>query len=108
MDLQVLKILFTDISRTCKRVDQDALSSEEMAEIEEELRMRRELLERKCQLLENEKSLPNPKKYLSHLRYIISSNLGSFSSKEMCLLKKPTCSIHIGERQACIQSMISD
>ena len=106
MDLQVLKILFTDISRTCKRVDQDALSSEEMSEIEEELRMRRELLERKCQLLENEKSLPNPKKDLSHLRY--KQQLGFFFFKKMCLLKKPTCSIHIGERQACIQSMISD
>ena len=87
MDLQVLKIIFTDIlretsSRTCKRVDQDALSSEEMSEIEEELRMRRELLERKCQLLENEKSLPNPKKDLSHLRYKTNSNLGCFSSKK--------------------------
>ena len=83
-----MKILFIDIllgtlSRTCKRVDQDALSSEEMSEIEEELRMRRELLERKCQLLENEKSLPNPKKYLSHLRYKTSSNLCFFFFKRI-------------------------
>ena len=51
-----------------------------MAEIEEELRMRRELLERKCQLLENEKSLLNPKKDLSHLRY--KQQLGLFFFKK--------------------------
>ena len=91
MDLQVLKILFIDIllgtlSRTCKRVDQDALSSEEMSEIEEELRMRRELLERKCELLENEKSLPNPKKDLSHLRY--KQQLGLFFFKKNVFVKE--------------------
>ena len=77
MDLQVVKIhctifmtlsqnSFLSFSRTCKRVDQEELSKEEMVEIEEELNRRRELLERKCQQLEQ--SLPKPKKDVSHLR----------------------------------------
>ena len=84
MDMQVLKIhcvkkslLMTKqilkfsskyyFSRTCKRVDQEALTEDEMVEIEEDLEKRRELLERKCQELEQ--SLPKPKKEVSHLRY---------------------------------------
>ena len=39
-----------------------------MVEIEEELNRRRELLERKCQQLEQ--SLPKPKKDVSHLRLL--------------------------------------
>ena len=76
MDLQVLKIhcnnksffkdSFLSFSRTCKRVDQEELSKEEMVEIEEDLNRRRELLERKCQQLGQ--SLPKPKKDVSHLR----------------------------------------
>ena len=57
-----LSVLF----RTCKRVDLEELSKEEMVEIEGELKRRKELLERKCHQLEQ--SLPKPKKGLSHLR----------------------------------------
>jgi len=59
--------------RTCKRVDQEALSEEEMKDIEENLKRRRELLERKCQQLEQ--SLPKTPKDASHLRMYPEHNL---------------------------------
>jgi len=46
---------------------------EEMKDIEEDLRMRKELLERKCQQLEQ--YLPKPKKDVSHLRMYPEHNL---------------------------------
>ena len=58
--------LTLSLSRTCKRLDQEELSKEEMVEIEEEMKMRRDLLERKCKELE--RNLPKPKKDVSHLR----------------------------------------
>ena len=63
----LLNLIQLSFSRTCKRVDQEALSEEEMVEIEKDLKRRRKLLERKCQQLE--RSLPKPKKDVSHLRY---------------------------------------
>ena len=47
-------------------MDQEALSKEEMVEIEEEMKRRRGLLEAKCKQLEPD--LPKPKKDVSHLR----------------------------------------
>ena len=75
-----LSVLF----RTCKRVDQEELSKEEMVEIEGELNRRRELLEKKCQQLEQ--SLPKPKKGFSHLRYSQKCHIETEKICESCQL----------------------
>ena len=47
-------------------MEQEVLSSEEMVEIEKELRQRKELLDSKCRQLEQ--YLPEPKDEVSYLR----------------------------------------